>query len=203
LIREIQDSKVWKTGYSKLVDSGERAPVFKNFWEEYVPWLLATNTPTIGMDHSTSWFRARLRWWEYVESKGKSLEEAMAVPLKTQFALERIINLETGKFKLPPSKQLDDTDTEDAASTLIDDVLDGKYTAAQLTEMVEWQQLQLRSDGETVYAWLDHATKGTLQEPLFKIASVSDELMTVMMVKLRIREMIAEYEPGEGPEDDN
>lgn len=54
----------------------------------------------------------------------------MAVPLKTQFALERVINLETGKFKLPPSKRLGDADTDDAAGNLIDDVLAGKYTAA-------------------------------------------------------------------------
>lgn len=197
LIRAIQDSGAWKTGHFNVLENGTKAPVFKNFWDQYVPWLLASNIPTIGMDHSVSWFRARLRWWEYVEGKGKTLEEAMAVPLKTQFALERIINLETGKFKLPPSKQLGDADTDEAANSLIDDVLDGKYTAAQLSKMVEWQELQLYSDGETVYAFLDHATKGTIQEPLFKVSAVSDELMTVMTVKLRIREMTTEYEPDE------
>ena len=133
LIREIQDSKVWKTGYSKLTDSGEKAPVFTNFWDQYVPWLLAANIPTIGMDQDVSWFRARMRWWKYVESRGRSLEEAMAVPLTIQFRLESIVNLETGKFKLPPSKQLGEADAEDAASSLIDDVLDGKYTAQELS----------------------------------------------------------------------
>lgn len=197
LIRAIQDSGAWKTGHFNVTSDGLKLPVFKNFWDQYVPWLLASNIPTIGMDHSVSWFRARLRWWEYVETKGKTLEEAMAVPLKTQFALERIINLETGKFKLPPSKQLGDADTEDAAGNLIDDVLAGKYTAAELTKMVEWQELNLYSDGEWVYAFLDHATKGTIQEPLFKVAAVSDELMTVLTVKLRIREMTTEYEPDE------
>ena len=203
LIREIQDSGTWKTGYSRFTDSGEKAPVFTNFWDQYVPWLLAANIPAIGMDQDVSWFRARMRWWKYVESRGKSLEDAMAVPLTIQFKLERIVNLETGKFKLPPSKQLGEADAEDAASTLIDDVLDGKYTAQELTRMVEWQQLKLYSDGATVYAWLDHATKGTLYEPLFKVADVSDELMTAMTVKLRIKERTAEYEPGEGPEDDD
>lgn len=203
LIREIQDSGVWKTGYSKLTDSGEKAPVFTNFWDQYVPWLLGTNIPTIGMDQDVSWFRARMRWWKYVESRGKSLEEAMAVPLTIQFKLERIVDLETNQFKLPPSKQLGEADTEDAASCLIDDVLDGKYTAQELTRMVEWQQLKLYSDGETVYAWLDHATKGTLNEPLFKVSDVSDELMTAMMVKLRIKERAVEYDLSEGPEGEN
>lgn len=196
LIRAIQDSKSWKTGHY-IVEGEDKKPVFGDFWEQYVPWLLATNQPTIGMEHKASWFRARLRWWKYVEEKGRTLEEAMTVPLQVQYALEKVIDTKTDKFKLLASDQPTDGDTKDAVDTLIDDVLDGKYTASQLTKMVEWQGLEFFSDGKTVTVVLEHATKGTIRKPLFTVKDKPEELMDALTIKLRIREATAEYEPGE------